>query len=137
LSFVFSNIKILFSLAKIIRERWKYWSGSVPANVSVSLMMNFVLVLNCSCFAGKVRLHRLESLLSINEEVRQGRSIHDKQSTKEISFNMSSIPLQQMSKMDSSQPFLTEIINCSSIDKYFTERIEPKHNIIIQGVSDF
>lgn len=24
------------SLAKIIRERWKFWSGSVPANVSVS-----------------------------------------------------------------------------------------------------
>jgi hypothetical protein len=92
-------------------------------------------------FPGKVRLHRLESLLSINEEVRQERLIHDKQSTnnyqKDISFNMSPMPLQQMSKINSSQPFLTEITNCSSIDKYFTERIEPKHNIIIQGVSDF
>ncbi len=28
-------------LAKIIRERWKFWSGTVPANVSVSLINNF------------------------------------------------------------------------------------------------
>ncbi len=32
---------------------------------------------------------------------------------------------------------ISEIRNYPSIDKYLTERIEPKHNIIIQGVSYF
>ncbi|CAF0881663.1 unnamed protein product [Rotaria sordida] len=113
--------------AKILRERWKFWSGSVPANISV-------------------RLHRLESLLSINEESQQRRSIstnvqHNIESKKtssknhqiDIPLNMSAIPLQQLSKINSSQPFLAEIKNSSSINKYLTERIEPKHNIIIQG----
>jgi hypothetical protein len=42
-----------------------------------------------------------------------------------------SIPLQQMSNINSSQPFLADIRNT-----YLTERIEPKRNIIIQGVSN-
>jgi hypothetical protein len=87
----------------------------------------------------------LESRLSVNEQVCQRESISANIESiktslnnpqRELPFNNSSIPLQQMSKMDSSEPFLAEIINCPSIDKYLTERIEPKHNIIIQGVSD-
>ncbi|CAF4886945.1 unnamed protein product, partial [Rotaria sp. Silwood1] len=113
--------------AKILRERWKFWSGSVPADVSV-------------------RLHRLESLLSLNEDSRHQRSIstnvqHNtewkKTSSKnhqiDISLNMSAIPLQQLSKIHSSQSFIAEIQHSSSINKYFIERIQPKHNIVIQG----
>jgi hypothetical protein len=73
----------------------------------------------------------LESILSINEEIRQKKSMTDIIQDK----NPIEIPLQKMSKINSSQPFLAEIRNYSSIDKYLTERIEPKHNIIIQGVS--
>ncbi|UJR22621.1 hypothetical protein I4U23_025662 [Adineta vaga] len=113
--------------AKIIHERWKYWSGSVPTNVSI-------------------RLHRLESLLSVRSDISQRRSISemiqmDKQSIKassnndsnEIPLNMSAMPLQQTSKINTSQPFIAEIRNYSSTDKYFNEDVEPKRNIIIQG----
>lgn len=42
------------------------------------------------------------------------------------------IPLEQMSKMNSSQPFLADIRTYPTIERYFTE---PQHNIILQGVS--
>jgi len=83
----------------------------------------------------KIRLHRLESFLSMNEASRQRKSMiqHDPPSLDNPPIE---IPLQQISSnINSSQPFLAEIRNYSSIDKYLTERIEPKHNIIIQGVS--
>ncbi|CAF2647556.1 unnamed protein product [Rotaria sp. Silwood2] len=129
---VFNDISENFVLcalhqAKILRERWKFWSGTVPAHVSV-------------------RLHRLESLLSINEESRQRKSIstnvqHNIESKNassknhqiDISLNMSANPLQRLSKIYFSKPGLAEIKNSSSINKYLIERMEPKHNIIIQG----
>ncbi len=66
----------------------------------------------------KIHLHRLESFLSMKEEGRQ------RNSTIEIIQNNPRIEI-------------SEIRNYPSIDKYLTERIEPKHNIIIQGVSYF
>ncbi|CAF0924014.1 unnamed protein product [Adineta ricciae] len=108
--------------AKIIRERWKFWSGSVPANVSI-------------------RLHRLESLLSVKNNVCQSRSVSemiqsDKQTIKasskpykkEIPLNTSAIPAQLTSKLNSSQPFIAEIRTYPIKDK-----LEPKQNIVIQG----
>ncbi|CAF3164472.1 unnamed protein product [Rotaria socialis] len=109
--------------AKILRARWKFWSGSVPANVSV-------------------RLHRLESRLSIKEESQQRRSTSTtiepsleplKNHSMDISSNALPIPLRRLSKMNSSEPFLAEKKDSISIDQYFSERIEPKHNIILQG----
>ncbi|CAF1257573.1 unnamed protein product [Adineta steineri] len=110
--------------AKIIHERWKFWSGTVPPNVSI-------------------RLHRLETLVLANREIQKEKSItevveHDQPSIKaspkncptEVSFNISSVPLE---KMNSSQPFPTEIQGYTSIDKYINKQIEPKQNIIIQG----
>jgi hypothetical protein len=58
----------------------------------------------------------------MKEEIQSRKSI-----TEMIEDNP--IPLQEMSKMNSSQPFLAEIHHYSTI--------EPKQNIIIQGVSQF
>ena len=85
--------------------------------------------------------------MSINQEVQQQRSLSDivqyhiqsiKTSPKDYStraaVNMSAIPLQQMSTMSSSQPFVAEIRSVPSMENYFNDRLESKQNIIIQGV---
>ncbi len=79
----------------------------------------------------KIRLHRLESRLSITEEVREIKPIQEMVHSNLIIQK----PVQQKPKINSSELFLAEIRTSPALDTYLTERIEPKQQIIIQGVS--
>ena len=79
------------------------------------------LSVNNSLEGKKIRLHRLESILSsVNEEVQEIKPIVEVHQTPK-------------SSIQSSQPFLAELHKYPTIERYYTE---PEHNIIIQGVSD-
>lgn len=118
----------------------------MPADVSVSSKIFCFFFCIIFFYIKQVHLHRLESRLSITKEFQRCRSISPnvdehleplKTHKIDISANTSAIPLQRGSNLNSSEPFLTNMQNPTSIDQYLNDRIEPKQKIIIEGVSRF
>ena len=77
----------------------------------------------------QIRLHRLESLISMKAPIER------QETGNEVASPSQRMPNVTRGTIDSSQPFLPQLCRCSSpIDQYLTERIQPKQNIVIQGV---
>jgi hypothetical protein len=104
-----------FSSAKIIRERWKFWSGHVPTHVNVSSIdnngMNRFVKRMCS---SQIRLQQLETRLSMRTVSSWNRSTHDVNS-------------RQICSIDTTR--------CSLNDEYRSEQIRPKDTMSDVAVS--